>query len=135
MTLLELFQEYVVSWTSTQKTAPTTVVGVTGKLARSLVQLKAAYNEIQVSRSDWAFLNKSATVNTVADTVEVTPATDFKTLECNPMTGIVPSIYLAATGVSDENHLAVLPYPKFERAYGIGSHTCLLYTSPSPRDS
>lgn len=106
---------------------PSTVVSQTGEYARLVTWVNAAWQDIQTAHQDWDFLRASASFTTVANTsiytlgapaagtVGVTAATfgmwARDTGRC----------YLTATGTSDEQDLAYIPYDAWRDSYLIGA--------------
>ena len=115
---------------------PSAVTGQSGELNRIVNWIADAWTEIQLSRTDWLWLRRNFTVNTVASTESYayTSCTDstsavaidrfsrwYEGVDINGFPYF--SCYLAATGVSDQQSIYSIGWDRFRRIYQFGTQT------------
>jgi hypothetical protein len=81
-----------------------------------------AWNDIQIARRDWFWMNTAFTGPTVASTAsyaytDMTGITRFSQWLFDPTGDSGFTIYLTATGVTDERMLPFVPWETFRRVY------------------
>lgn len=93
---------------------PSTVTGQTGEYLRVTEWVAAAYEDIQSVHQDWDFLRTDITFSTSDPSISVSNFGSWKenSFRC----------YLTATGVSDEQFLAYIPWEQFRDLYLFGSN-------------
>lgn len=109
-------------------TVPTTVAGQTGRLAKVVEWTAEAWVQIQEMNRQWRFMRAETTGGLTAGTGRYTPSsfsidTDFSEwITDDPVLLYRPwSLYLTATGVSDEGPIVEIPYDVWFNRYGRGS--------------
>lgn len=116
-------------------TAPSTVVSQTGELKNIVDWVSQAWTEIQNHRTGWRWMRSTFTVSATSgdDTYAGTDCTDSRLsaaitrfshwwpLDVDGYPNM--TIYLTATGVSDERSLIYLPWDQFRYLYKRGSQT------------
>ena len=103
---------------------PSTVTGQTGRLLKLVNFVIDAWTEIQNDESTWLWMRKEFSKPTIASTPKYTPAawslTDHSRWVIDPLS---VSMYLAATGVSDDGELNFLRWDEWRIKYGRGAQT------------
>jgi len=108
-------------------TGPTAVTNQSGEYKRLVDWIQSAYEDIQNAHRTWRFMRRQATVNTVAGTRSYAPGSWTDTTDSAAISRFdywhndTASIYLSATGVSDEQRLVFLPYDDWRVTYDIGN--------------
>lgn len=123
-TFLQLCQQTARDSGTVSGVQPTTVVSQTGWLGTIVAAVSNAWVDIQNDRNAWAWMRKEFTGGLLADTAEYTPASFGLTdhAEWIDDEGCV-TIYLTATGVSDENALSRIDWADWRKRYDRGSQT------------
>lgn len=104
-------------------TQPTTTVSQTGRLLKFVNWVDIAYRQIQTMRR-WLWMRAEFSAEASASTTRYTPASFSLTrlsqwiTESDSMT-----CYLTATGVSDEQVMAYMPWKTWRRTYERGTQT------------
>lgn len=136
-TFLELYVD-VARGASSAGLVPTSVVGQTGRPLKLVEFTAEAWVRIQNLHPGWRWMQKTYgpdDTTTTASTSTYLPAsfdiTDLRDWKRdNPVTGYRPhTIYLTATGVSDERKLLEISWQAWRTMYGRGTQT-----SGYPRD-
>lgn len=125
-TFLQLCQQTARDSGTVSGTQPATVVGQTGWLGTIVAAVATAWTDIQNSRGGWAWMRQDFTGGLLADTAEYTPASFSLTDHAAWVFGADSdglSIYLTATGVSDEGPLRRIGWEEWRRRYGRGVQT------------
>lgn len=110
-------------------TNPTAVASQTGRLLKIVEWTAQAYVLIQNLHADWRWMQKTFSQVTASGAAQYTPAswsiTDLRDwLRDDRATGYQPhTVYLTATGVSDENALLEISWQQWRTRYGRGSQT------------
>ena len=126
---LELAQDVARESGTVSGTNPTAVASQTGRLLKIVEWTAQAYVMIQNLHADWRWMQKTFSGNTTASAGQYTPAswsvTDLRDwLRDDRETGYQPhTIYLTATGVSDEGALREISWQQWRTRYGRGSQT------------
>lgn len=119
-----------------------TVVDAQGEQEKIVGHVREAWRLIQVERTDWAWMRRTATRDLIINTLAygaadfAVPIADFARWERGGgrRTRSPFSIYDAALGQSDETELFWLPHDDWARSYDFGSHDANrpLYFTVSP---
>lgn len=126
MTFLQLCQRVAQeSGTVAGSLQPSTVIGQTGRLAKFVNWTASAWSDIQLRRSDWLWMEGEFSGETASGTATYAPGgaefnlTRFGEWKPRRYAGGDSdiTIYLTASGVSDERALLWLPYETFRRQY------------------
>lgn len=109
-------------------TLPTTVASQTGRLGKIVYWVQQAWLDIQNSRSAWRWMEGEWSGSLTASTARYTSSSfslsRFSEWIVDTKPGDqVTSIYLTATGVSDENGLDTISFRDWRRLYDRGSQT------------
>jgi hypothetical protein len=132
MTYLELVQQAAFeSGTFPSLSSVTTVTGQTGRKAQFVDAVKQAWINIQASRNDWFWLRDDFTSAAILDPTSEFSASDLGVstrfsrwlFDMRPGEDSGWSLYLTATGVSDEQPLRFMPYNQFRLQFLRGSQT------------
>ncbi len=101
---------------------PSTTVGLANEAQVILDYLDYAYEDIQNTHTTWDFLRSDFSFNTVSGTQDYAPTTSPVSLTLFKH-WITQSfrVYLAATGVSDEQWLEYVPWRQFRDAFQLAS--------------
>lgn len=116
-------------------TGPTSVTSQVGELKRIVDWIAAADEDIQRARSEWLFMRKGFTVNTVADTAAYAYGACTDTTTSAAITNFRDwvkdsfKIYLQSSGVAGEIPLDYMDYQQWYEFYGTGTQV-----SSSPAD-
>ena len=97
---------------------PATTVSQTGQLKRVVDWTSQAWQDIQKMRTDWLFMSKEFTFNTVAATRDYY-APDYSITNVDRWDNQSFLIYETALGESDQNKLEFLSYRKWRDAYRV----------------
>lgn len=112
------------SGTASGDSSPSTVVSQTGRLLKICDMTATAYQELQSAYADWLWLRAQFSGNTTANTSRYTPASFNLTRHSRWITTPrTTTIYLTATGVSDEGNLDYLTYDQWRQLYDWGTQT------------
>ena len=128
-TFLELAQDVARESGTVSGVSPGSVVSQTGRLLKIVEWTAQAYVMIQNLHADWRWMQKTYSGTTTAGSSQYTAAsfsvTDMRDwLRDNLVTGYQPhTIYLTATGVSDEGALREISWQLWRSTYGRGSQT------------
>lgn len=123
MNYLELCQRTAQYSGTIDGTAPTTVTGQVGRLAMLVNQVASAWDDVQLEHIDsWRWLRSGFTGSLSAGTKRYTPASYSLTRFSRWIQerGSL-SIYLTATGVSDEKEVDFIDYQLWRRTYDRGT--------------
>lgn len=109
-------------------TAPSTVTGQTGELARLCDYIAQAWLEIQMERNDWEWMRETATFTTTASQQTYTLA-NIETATTSSFTAAAfgwwkPDsfrVYLTSSGVQNETLMDHMEYDTFRNYYLLGS--------------
>lgn len=116
-------------------TGPSTVIGQTGKLAKIVTWVDAAWKEIQLRHHNWRWMRSTFTFNTVAsdDTYTYANCTDTRSSATidrfrrwwaddimDPF-----KCYLASEGIATQYRLIFMPWPHFKYLYKFGAQIAL----------
>lgn len=97
----------------------TTTIGQTGEIGHVVHWIEEAYEHIQNEFQTWSFLRNDFSFNTVAGTSEYSTATiasDAAEWQVDTF-----RLYLAATGVSDEQWISYVNWRDFRNSYMLGT--------------
>ena len=128
-TFLELSQDLSRESGTVSGTNPAAVAGQTGRLLKITEWTAQAWVEIQNLRADWRWMQKTFSGDTSSGVSQYTPAawsiTDLRDwLRDDRVSGYQPhTIYLTATGVSDEGALREISWQQWRTRWGRGSQT------------
>ncbi len=126
---LQLTQDVARESGTISGTNPAAVTSQTGRLLKIVEWTAQAYVAIQNLHADWRWMQKTFSDTTTAGAAQYTAAswslTDLRDwLRDNRNTGYQPhTVYLTATGVSDENALLEISWDQWRTTYGRGSQT------------
>lgn len=137
MTFLELCQKAALESGVIDGTQPTTVIGQTGLLAKLVSWTADAVEWVEQEENGWLWMRKpwsgslTASSRTYAAASftspgnAIGPATDFGSwITDDVRRKIYPvTLYLTATGVSDEQRLKQIPYEQWQRDFDTGTQT------------
>lgn len=129
MTYLEIVQKMARESGVISGALPTTVVSQTGDLLKLVKFADDAWQAIQNHRNAWKWLRTEFAKPTIVGTARYTATAwsldrfaDWRV--DNPATGEYPtSIYVTATGVSDENEIVFIPWELWKSRYARGTQT------------
>jgi len=117
--------------TSSSGDTPTSVVNQTGELRRVVEWAKKSWTEIQNRHTNWRWMRRQFTVNTVADTDEYASADCTDVDDASSISRFShwwthdltdpPKCYLSADGVGAEYRLNYIRLEDFRRLYKFGS--------------
>lgn len=103
---------------------PAAVTGQVGRQLKVVNWVADAWSEIQNDESTWLWMRKEFSADLSIGTFKYTAAsfdlTDFSRWVTDPLS---VTMYLTATGVSDEGELNFLPWESWRLKYGRGSQT------------
>ncbi len=107
---------------------PTVVTGQTGDLLKIVEFVKEAWRDIQNRHASWRWMRKEFTGTTSASSARYTAAsfnlTDHAEWIIDRSGNEYPTtLYLQATGVSDEREIGFIPWATYVRHYLRGSQT------------
>ncbi len=123
-TYLELCQKVARESGTIAGVLPTAVTGQTGRLLKVVNWVNDAWSEIQNMHAAWLWMRSEFSNDLSTNTMKYTAAsfnlTDFARWVEDP--GSV-TMYLTATGVSDEGELENVPYDQWRRTYDRGTQT------------
>lgn len=128
-TFLELAQRLAQESGTISGTNPAAVTSQTGRLLKIVDWTATAWTMIQNLHADWRWMQKTFSGATASGAGKYTPAswsiTDLRDwLRDNQETGYRPhTIYLTATGVSDEGELLEISWQDWRTKYGRGTQT------------
>jgi len=128
-TNLELCQALARESGTISGTNPTAVASQTGRLLKVVQWVDQASVAIQNLHADWRWMQKTFSGTTTASSAKYLPAswsiTDLRDwLRDDREIGYQPhTIYLTATGVSDEGALREISWQQWRTTYGRGSQT------------
>ena len=127
-TFLELCQDVSRESGTVSGVKPTTVAGQTGRLLKIVNWTAEAWRRIQNSRESWRFMRKkfdgqSTVISQSTYTAANWGLTDFRNWVTDRKNYRPFTIYIPATGVSDEGPLREISYEDWITAYGRGTQT------------
>jgi hypothetical protein len=117
------------SGTVSSTTLPSAVTGQTGRLAQIVDYTISAWNDIQTAEQDWRWMRTEFTGSVTVGDGRYSGANFSLTrwsrwiFDPNPGAWTGLSLYLTATGVSDETPLTYLPWDEFRRMFLFGTQT------------
>lgn len=121
-TFLELAQDVARESGTVSGTNPSAVTGQTGRLLKIVEWTAQAWTLIQNLHADWRFLRREFSGTTTAGSGAYTAASwnldDFAQWITERHAA---TIYLTATGPSDERHLSEIDWQDYRRLYGRGT--------------
>ena len=120
MTFLELCQR-LRQEAGQAGSGPSTVVGQTYELLRTVDWIKTAYQDIQNLHAEWNFLRADLTFQTTASD-NTYPIADISATEYGEWNQESFRSYLTSSGVSGEQFMEWLDWPDFRDKYVIGSN-------------
>lgn len=123
-TFLQLCQDVARESGTISGLLPTAVTGQTGKLLRVVDWTRDAWIEIQNRRNAWLWRRKEFSVATIENQNSYTPAAWSLTNHSRWIKGgHNVTMYLTATGVSDEGELPYISWEEWRRKYDRGTQT------------
>ena len=99
---------------------PSTVIGQTGQMKRSVDWIASAYEEIQSEHADWQFLRADFSFPTVIGTVAYLPSAISLPEHAD---WITESITVYTVSVADEQELTYVPWDEFRENYQLRTVT------------
>lgn len=109
-------------------TGPIAVTNQSGEYKRVVDWVQTAYEDIQNAHDTWRWMRRKANISTSAGTRNYGYAAFMDLTDSAPISRFnywytdVASIYLTATGVSDEQQLTFIPYDDWRIVYDIGNN-------------
>ena len=139
-TFLQLCQQTARDSGTVSGVQPATVVAQTGWLGSIVAAVATAWSDIQNTRGGWAWMRQDFTGGLLANTAEYTPASFGITDHASWLFGVAGdgvTVYLTATGVSDEGPMRRINWDDWRRLYGRGAQTPgrPVHYAVRPRDS
>jgi len=118
MTYLQLFQR-AHQESGIAGAAPSAVTGQTGKLLKLASWVSDAWTKIQLERTNWLFMHKTFTFDTIADTRDYL-ASDYSITDLALWDSESFLVYKTSLDTSDQNFLMYRPYPQWRQEYRQG---------------
>jgi hypothetical protein len=106
----------VVQETGIAGAGPTTTISQTGILGRVVGWVDQAWQDLQIERPDWLFMNKEFSFNTVASTRDYLAA-DYSITDLSKWKEQTFLIYDSTLDENDQNVLRYMPHQKWYAAY------------------
>jgi hypothetical protein len=123
-TFLQLCQMVARESGTVSGTQPVAVTGQTGRLGKIVFWVDEAWRQIQNRRNAWFWMDTEFSGTTTASSPRYTAAS----FSLSPWAAWITkertlSIYLTATGVSDESYLMFMPWDTWKQRYDFGTQT------------
>lgn len=110
-------------------TGPVTVTGQTGEMKRVCDWIARAWIDIQEEMTDWDWMRKTVTFNTIANQGSYAPSTDMALSDFGAWRKGSFRLYLTAAGVQNEFRLTQWDYNSFRDHYLLGARKAI-YARP-----
>lgn len=126
MNFLEICKKVASDSGTISGVAPTTVVGQTGRLLKIVSYTNDAWQDIQNARNAWKWMQAEFLKPTIANTARYTATawsiTSFADWIIDKPPVFPTSLYLTATGVTDEGPIRFAAWDVWKSMYGRGYH-------------